>query len=134
MTTFHLVATFQDYENYGAHQWDGEGECPQYWKAKGSSERVVATLSIQEVTDLGSKGLRALVDENAPNVYNDYFESTLIDWELVTIDSDLLDRVRASKEEQAEFWGNDDYLYMAVATDLRIPETAARLAFEALEA
>jgi hypothetical protein len=24
-------------ENYGAHDWDGEGECPQYWKSKGGS-------------------------------------------------------------------------------------------------
>jgi hypothetical protein len=25
-------------ENYGAHDWDGEGECPQRWKFKGGSE------------------------------------------------------------------------------------------------
>lgn len=24
-------------ENYGAHDWDGEGECPQYWKKKGGN-------------------------------------------------------------------------------------------------
>lgn len=24
-------------ENYGAHDWDGEGECPQYWKNKGGN-------------------------------------------------------------------------------------------------
>ena len=24
-------------ENYGAHDWDGEGEAPQYWKNKGGS-------------------------------------------------------------------------------------------------
>lgn len=28
-------------ENYGAHSWDGEGACPQYWKNKGSYEYVV---------------------------------------------------------------------------------------------
>ena len=33
-----LVITTQVYENYGAHDWDGKGECPQYWKAKGGSE------------------------------------------------------------------------------------------------
>ena len=22
-------------ENYGAHTWDGQGECPQHWKKKG---------------------------------------------------------------------------------------------------
>ena len=24
-------------ENYGAHDWSGEGECPQYWKKKGGN-------------------------------------------------------------------------------------------------
>ena len=28
-------------ENYGAHSWDGTGECPQYWKNKGGSTYVV---------------------------------------------------------------------------------------------
>jgi hypothetical protein len=25
-------------ENYGAHDWDGVGECPQYWKFKGGND------------------------------------------------------------------------------------------------
>lgn len=29
-----LIVSTQMFENYGAHDWDGEGECPQYWKAK----------------------------------------------------------------------------------------------------
>lgn len=33
-----LVIRTQYMENYGAHDWDGTGECPQYWKAKGGSE------------------------------------------------------------------------------------------------
>ena len=37
-----LVIDTQYMENYGAHDWDGEGACPQYWKFKGgSSYRVV---------------------------------------------------------------------------------------------
>ena len=32
-----LVIDTQYWENYGAHDWDGKGECPQYWKAKGGS-------------------------------------------------------------------------------------------------
>lgn len=27
----------QHMENYGAHDWDGTGECPQYWKPKGGN-------------------------------------------------------------------------------------------------
>ena len=33
-----IVIRTQFHENYGAHDWDGVGECPQYWKAKGGSE------------------------------------------------------------------------------------------------
>ncbi len=44
--TFDLYATGQYAENYGAHDWDGEGQCPQYWKMKGSGE----VLAMQNVT------------------------------------------------------------------------------------
>ena len=33
---FTVIST-QCRENYGAHDWDGEGKCPQYWKNKGGS-------------------------------------------------------------------------------------------------
>ena len=36
-----LVALTQIRENYGAHDWDGEGSCPEYWKNKGGNEFVV---------------------------------------------------------------------------------------------
>lgn len=33
-----LYITCQYMENYGAHDWDGQGECPQYWKMKGGED------------------------------------------------------------------------------------------------
>ena len=36
-----LVISTQHYENYGAHDWDGVGACPQYWKAKGGDEIMI---------------------------------------------------------------------------------------------
>jgi hypothetical protein len=33
-----LMITTQIQENYGAHDWDGTGECPQYWKFKGGND------------------------------------------------------------------------------------------------
>ena len=33
-----LLITTQIQENYGAHDWDGTGECPQYWKFKGGQD------------------------------------------------------------------------------------------------
>jgi hypothetical protein len=32
----HIVTQYM--ENYGAHDWDGEGECPQHWKFKGGED------------------------------------------------------------------------------------------------
>lgn len=31
-----IIITTQYKENYGAHDWDGTGSCPQGWKNKGS--------------------------------------------------------------------------------------------------
>ena len=33
-----LLITTQTQENYGAHDWDGEGACPQRWKFKGGED------------------------------------------------------------------------------------------------
>ena len=41
MNKKHTIVTTQYRENYGAHQWDGEGECPQYWKNKGGDTYIV---------------------------------------------------------------------------------------------
>jgi hypothetical protein len=32
----HIVCQYM--ENYGAHDWDGEGACPQRWKMKGGQD------------------------------------------------------------------------------------------------
>ena len=32
----HIVTQVE--ENYGAHDWDGTGSCPQYWKMKGGND------------------------------------------------------------------------------------------------
>lgn len=33
-----LLINTQVQENYGAHDWDGKGKCPQYWKMKGGED------------------------------------------------------------------------------------------------
>ena len=47
-----LVIQTQFRENYGAHDWDGKGQCPQYWKNKGGSTYIVE-VSLQEAQDAG---------------------------------------------------------------------------------
>ena len=37
-----LVIDVQYKENYGAHDWNGEGDCPQYWKFKGGDTYLVS--------------------------------------------------------------------------------------------
>ncbi len=40
-----LIIYTQYSENYGAHDWDGHGECPQYWKMKGGYDYVIKNFS-----------------------------------------------------------------------------------------
>jgi hypothetical protein len=53
-----LVIRTQFMENYGAHDWDGQGECPQYWKMKGGSEYKVTNVPLnidyQEVVSMAN--------------------------------------------------------------------------------
>ena len=44
------VIQTQFLENYGAHDWDGEGVCPQRWKPKGGDTYII-DLSIRQAQD-----------------------------------------------------------------------------------
>ena len=73
-----LLITTQVYENYGAHDWDGVGECPQYWKAKGGNDYVVKKFKdINRVTET-VMALRGQIECD-----NQGFRETIIGWEIV---------------------------------------------------
>jgi hypothetical protein len=55
-----LIIDTQHRENYGAHDWDGTGECPQYWKNKGGSIYVVENLSSAQVSKIRKGGIPTL--------------------------------------------------------------------------
>jgi hypothetical protein len=74
-----LLITTQVYENYGAHDWDGKNECPQYWKAKGGNDYVVKKFK-GDVT-MATMCLRAQIECD-----NDHFRETVIDFRLVKDD------------------------------------------------
>jgi hypothetical protein len=60
-----LVIQTQFAENYGAHDWDGEGACPQRWKFKGGDVYVVPNLSpaqVDKVIEVGIPTLRSLIE------------------------------------------------------------------------
>jgi hypothetical protein len=62
-------------ENYGAHDWDGTGECPQYWKMKGGSEYKITDVPLnidyQEVVSMAN------VEKD-----NEYCREYILDWSM----------------------------------------------------
>jgi hypothetical protein len=59
-TLMKLVIWTQYQENYGSHDWDGEGNCPQYWKNKGGEVFVVENLTDAQVARIESQGIPTL--------------------------------------------------------------------------
>jgi len=88
-----LVIRTQYMENYGAHDWDGTGECPQYWKMKGGSEykitNVPLNIDYQEVVSMAN------VETD-----NEYCREYVLDW---SIESD--DYLSWFEKSQLEFDG-----------------------------
>ena len=74
-----LVIRTQFMENYGAHDWDGTGECPQYWKMKGGSEykitNVPLNIDYQEVVSMAN------VETD-----NEYCREYILDWSMESDD------------------------------------------------
>lgn len=74
-----LLISTQVYENYGAHDWDGKGECPSYWKAKGGNDYVVKKFrGGDEAATVAVMGLRSQIEQN-----NEYYQETIIGWKIV---------------------------------------------------
>jgi hypothetical protein len=71
-----LLITTQTQENYGAHDWDGEGQCPQYWKFKGGSDYVVKKFRGDATTAV--MALRSQIECD-----NDHFRESIIDFRIV---------------------------------------------------
>ena len=74
-----LLITTQVYENYGAHDWDGVGECPQYWKAKGGSDYVVKKFRGDATTAV--MALRGQIEQDT-----EAYRESIINWEVVADD------------------------------------------------
>jgi hypothetical protein len=94
-----LVITTQVYENYGAHAWDGQGECPQYWKPKGGSEYKVLDIPLN--IDYNSIVGFALTGIECDN---EAFRETMVGW---TIESD--DYLSWYEKSQLEYDGDIVY-------------------------
>ena len=66
-----LLITTQVQENYGAHDWDGTGECPQYWKFKGGSDYMVTIDGFNPDHEFADKKLEMIVDSIRPKLETD---------------------------------------------------------------
>lgn len=75
-----LLITTQVYENYGAHDWDGQGECPQYWKAKLGRDYVVLNIDVNRVDEL----MHAVW--NQVEHASEYYRETILGYEVVADD------------------------------------------------
>ena len=75
-----LLITTQVYENYGAHDWDGVGECPSYWKAKGGSDYAVLNVDINRAAEI-FEAVRSQVECD-----NEGYREHAIGWEVVADD------------------------------------------------
>lgn len=76
-----LVIHTQCKENYGAHNWDGKGEVPQYWKFKGGSTYVVENITKPQMDKILSEGIPTLT--KMIESYDEAFEEYIIDWEFI---------------------------------------------------
>jgi len=84
-----LNITAQYHENYGAHSWDGQGECPQAWKPKGGQ---VFTLRVDSDSFMYAEAecLKAIATLLAKQS-NEYARYTYIEHELVFSEPIALD-------------------------------------------
>jgi hypothetical protein len=84
-----IVISTQIRENYGAHDWDGEGACPQYWKCKGGDTYVIPNLTVAQVLKVKDQGiptLKALIESR-----NEGFEEYVVDWSILDDDAKVCD-------------------------------------------
>ena len=89
-----LNITAQYHENYGAHDWNEKGGCPQSWRAKGGQ---VFTLRVNSDNFMYAeaeclKAIATLLVKQS----NEYVRYTYVDHELVfsepiALDSDLFE-------------------------------------------
>ena len=97
-----LLITTQTQENYGAHDWDGEGACPQYWKFKGGQDYKYDLGSVARNAEALAElveALRVQIEED-----NDYYRNHIIGWEVVS-DDYLTD----FEQSQLEYEGSITY-------------------------
>ena len=109
--TIRIVFATQYLENYGAHDWDGEGECPQRWKPKGGATYVVPCTPAQ-LADV--EWYNAV--ENGIAKRNDYEQEYIIDVQVV-------DAVDFVESDYVEFWEAPIFVHVSIGGDLLMEQS-----------
>lgn len=91
-----LIIQTQVLENYGAHDWDGEGRCPQYWKAKGGDEYVVLNVDACDMIEVIVDRVRSQIE-----ISEDDYREFIIGWS-VEDDDYLTDFERSQLEYEGK--------------------------------
>lgn len=100
-----LVIITQVRENYGAHDWNGVGSVPQYWKNKGGSEYILDDLEhyLSPNDDFFDKKVRMIVESILPNIesFSDYMTESIINYSIE--DDDYISQFEQSQLEYEGF-------------------------------
>jgi hypothetical protein len=75
-------------ENYGAHDWDGKGSCPQGWKMKGGNTYIIDMVSVEQAVDSDFWDAATQAITSNSNYFLEYVigSDLLDDCEAVTMD------------------------------------------------
>ena len=106
-----LVIQTQCRENYGAHDWDGKGECPQHWKFKGGNTYFVTDLTSAQINKIANGGIPTLTD--LIEYKGEMFQEYILDWEIRDLgkNGDGKGPICEPWETPIEFyWGGDRWL------------------------
>jgi hypothetical protein len=107
-------------ENYGAHDWDGVGECPQYWKFKGGDEIIVEVDGFRFGDEFADKKGQMIVDSMRDKIEyrSDYAEEYIIGWSFVEDDFQT-----QFEKDQLEFDGDIQFPAKRINYDDFMKET-----------
>lgn len=116
-----ILITTQYRENYGAHDWDGTGECPQYWKFKGGDEIIVEVDGFRFLDDMAGRKAEVIVDSMRSKIEHrsDYSEEYIVGWEFV--EDDYMSQF---ERDQLEYDGEITYPAKRINYDEFMTETA----------
>jgi hypothetical protein len=93
-----MVLQTQFKENYGAHDWDGEGACPQYWKCKGG-DTYILDISVRQGQD--DAFIKHILDHI--EYKSDFSEEYVLGW-------DFVDDIDFEESNHVEDWESPIYL------------------------